>query len=70
MGFGGMLCIHPAQVPLIHQAFAPAAAELDWARRVLAAHRDGGPGAFMLDGAWWTRRSSRGQVLAQAGESV
>ena len=71
MGFGGMLCIHPAQVPLIHQAFAPAAAELDWARRVLAAHRDGGPGAFMLDGRMvdapviararqcWRKRASR-----------
>ena len=71
MGFGGMLCIHPAQVPVIHGVFAPAAAELDWARRVLAAHRDGGPGAFMLDGRMvdapviararqcWRKRASR-----------
>ena len=72
MGFGGMLCIHPAQVPLIHQAFAPAAAELDWARRVLAAHRDGGPGAFMLDGRMVDAPviARARQVLAQAGESV
>ena len=63
--------IHPAQVPVIHGVFAPAAAELDWARRVLAAHRDGGPGAFMLDGRMvdapviararqcWRKRASR-----------
>lgn len=72
MGFGGMLCIHPAQVPLIHQAFAPAAAELDWARRVLAAHRDGGPGAFMLDGRMVDAPviARARQVLAQAGESI
>ena len=70
MGFGGMLCIHPAQVPLIHQAFRAGRAELDWARRVLAAHRDGGPGAFMLDGAWWTRRSSRGPGSAGASGRV
>ncbi|WZB62170.1 CoA ester lyase [Achromobacter xylosoxidans] len=72
MGFGGMLCIHPAQVPLIHQAFAPSAAELDWARRVLAAHRDGGPGAFMLDGRMVDAPviARARQVLAQAGESV
>ena len=72
MGFGGMLCIHPAQVPVIHGVFAPAAAELDWARRVLAAHRDGGPGAFMLDGRMVDAPviARARQVLAQAGESI
>ena len=71
MGFGGMLCIHPAQVPVIHGVFAPAAAELDWARRVLA-HRDGGPGAFMLDGRMVDAPviARARQVLAQAGESI
>ncbi|GAB3570733.1 CoA ester lyase [Amycolatopsis endophytica] len=46
-GFGGKLCIHPAQVPLVHAAFAPTADELAWARRVLAVTADG---AALADG--------------------
>ncbi|MDI5979159.1 HpcH/HpaI aldolase/citrate lyase family protein [Amycolatopsis magusensis] len=46
-GFGGKLCIHPVQVPLVHAAFAPPEAEVDWARRVLAADRGG---AAAVDG--------------------
>jgi citrate lyase subunit beta/citryl-CoA lyase len=34
-GFTGKLCIHPAQVPLVHQAMAPGDDELAWARKVL-----------------------------------
>jgi citrate lyase subunit beta/citryl-CoA lyase len=34
-GFTGKLCIHPAQVPLVHQALAPGDDELVWARTVL-----------------------------------
>ncbi len=49
LGFGGALCIHPRQVPVIHQALAPAAEELDWAERVVDAARDG-LAAFQLDG--------------------
>ncbi|MFY3936976.1 HpcH/HpaI aldolase/citrate lyase family protein [Achromobacter xylosoxidans] len=71
MGFGGMLCIHPAQVPVIHAAFAPDPAELAWARRVVDAHRDKAAGTFMLDGkmvdAPVITRARR--VLAQAGEA-
>lgn len=36
-GFGGMLAIHPAQVPVINAAFTPSEAELDEARAVVAA---------------------------------
>ena len=36
-GFDGMTAIHPAQVPLIHEAFAPTPEELRWAERVVAA---------------------------------
>jgi len=36
-GYLGKLAIHPAQIPAIHAAFTPAAAELEWARRVLEA---------------------------------
>jgi citrate lyase subunit beta/citryl-CoA lyase len=48
-GFGAKLCIHPKQVAPIHAALRPTAAELDWARRVLAA-ADTGDGALQLDG--------------------
>ncbi|MEP6609936.1 MAG: aldolase/citrate lyase family protein [Burkholderiaceae bacterium] len=36
-GFGGKLCIHPRQVRVVHEAFAPNEQELEWARRVIAA---------------------------------
>ncbi|WP_322996655.1 CoA ester lyase [Castellaniella sp.] len=50
MGFGGMLCIHPSQVPVVHQVYRPLPEELDWARRVVD-HADGtGEYAFRLDG--------------------
>ena len=50
MGFGGMLCIHPAQVPVIQSVFAPDAAELDWARRVVEQAEATGSFAFQVDG--------------------
>jgi citrate lyase subunit beta/citryl-CoA lyase len=37
IGFGGKLCIHPAQVAPVREAFAPTQAETAWARQVLAA---------------------------------
>ncbi|AXB44708.1 HpcH/HpaI aldolase/citrate lyase family protein [Amycolatopsis albispora] len=46
-GFGGKLCIHPVQIPLVHAAFAPSAEEVAWARRVLAV---GLEGAASVDG--------------------
>ena len=49
-GFGAKLCIHPAQVALVNAAFAPSAAELDWAHRVVAAFAAAGGGVFSLDG--------------------
>lgn len=54
LGFGGKLCIHPAQVPHVNEAFTPTEAEFDWARRVIdafeAATREG-RGAVGLDGS-------------------
>jgi len=35
-GFTGKLCIHPRQVPLVHEALRPTEAELAWARSVTA----------------------------------
>jgi len=50
MGYGGMLCIHPRQVPVVHEAFLPSAKELDWAQRVVAEADRTGSQAFRLDG--------------------
>jgi citrate lyase subunit beta/citryl-CoA lyase len=49
-GFGAKLCIHPAQVAGVNQAFAPSAAELAWAQRVLAAFDAAGGGVVTVDG--------------------
>ncbi|NDI87628.1 HpcH/HpaI aldolase/citrate lyase family protein [Undibacterium crateris] len=35
-GFGAKLCIHPRQIELVRQAFAPSNKELIWAQQVLA----------------------------------
>jgi (S)-citramalyl-CoA lyase len=51
MGFAGALCIHPKQVAVIHQALAPSAEDLAWAKRVIEASASaGGAGAFQLEG--------------------
>jgi citrate lyase subunit beta/citryl-CoA lyase len=39
LGFAGKLCIHPAQIDVVREAFAPSAAELDKARAVADAYR-------------------------------
>ncbi len=49
-GFGGKLCIHPAQVAAVNQAFAPTREEQAWAARVLQAFADSGGGATAVDG--------------------
>jgi citrate lyase subunit beta/citryl-CoA lyase len=52
-GFVGASCIHPALVPILNEGFAPSAAELDLARRQLAAAEEAardGRGSFTVDG--------------------
>lgn len=48
-GFVGMLAIHPAQVPIINEAFKPTADDVADARRVVAAFENGA-GVAALDG--------------------
>ena len=53
LGYRGKFCIHPTQVQLANRAFSPAAAEVEWARRVVAAYQEGerqALGAVALDG--------------------
>jgi citrate lyase subunit beta / citryl-CoA lyase len=49
-GFGGKLCIHPRQIDVVHQAMLPAEAQLEWARKVLAASVAAGGAAVQVDG--------------------
>lgn len=53
MGFVGSSCIHPSHVPILNEIFTPNAAELEQARRIVAAAERAaleGIGAFDLDG--------------------
>ncbi|WP_028239078.1 HpcH/HpaI aldolase/citrate lyase family protein [Stutzerimonas azotifigens] len=71
MGFGGLLCIHPSQVAVVHEALMPSTDELAWAQRVLAAGASG-DGVFVVDGqmvdAPVIGRARR--LLQRAGRSV
>jgi citrate lyase subunit beta/citryl-CoA lyase len=40
IGFEGMGCIHPVQIPIIHSAYAPSAAEIEKAAKIVAAYED------------------------------
>jgi citrate lyase subunit beta / citryl-CoA lyase len=54
LGYRGKFCIHPDQVGLVNDAFAPSAAERGWAEHVVTAFeaaRDQGIGAISVDGA-------------------
>ena len=50
-GFGGKLCIHPAQIKVVNTAFAPSEQELSWARQVLEAAERSQGAAVAVDGA-------------------
>ena len=53
-GFAGKSCIHPSQVAIANAAFLPTAAEVAWARRILAAAAEAearGLGAVLVDGS-------------------
>ena len=49
LGFAGKLCIQPAQLGAVNEAFRPTEDELTWAREVLAA-AESGAGASQLRG--------------------
>lgn len=53
LGFDGKWCIHPNQAPVVNAAFAPSAARLDWANRVMTAATAAagrGEGALAVEG--------------------
>lgn len=48
LGFSGKLCVHPRQVPIVTQAFAPAPDQVEWAKRILSSISEG---VGLVDGA-------------------
>jgi citrate lyase subunit beta / citryl-CoA lyase len=53
LGFDGKTLIHPRTIAKANEVFAPTAADVDWARRVIATHAHavaGGRGLARLDG--------------------
>ena len=48
LGFGAKLCIHPSQIGPVHQGFAPTAAQVAWAEKLVALAGDGA--AIKIDG--------------------
>lgn len=54
IGYRGTLCIHPSQVPVHNEEYAPSEADLRWAKAVTDGAAEAareGRGAFVVDGA-------------------
>jgi citrate lyase subunit beta/citryl-CoA lyase len=72
LGYDGKLAVHPRQVPVVNEAFAPDPGDVEWARRVLAGRDATDRGVFEVDGemidAPLVARAER--ILERAGESV
>jgi len=53
MGYTGKQVIHPAQVPVVQQAFSPSPEKIRWATNLIEAfnqHQQSGKGAFTFEG--------------------
>merc|ERR1711963_684444 len=53
MGFNGKQVIHPAQIPVVQEAFAPSPEKISWATELIQAfeqHQQEGKGAFTFRG--------------------
>ncbi|MBC7220938.1 HpcH/HpaI aldolase/citrate lyase family protein [Candidatus Bipolaricaulota bacterium] len=72
LGFDGKGVIHPLQIAIVHDAFAPNAAEVAWARGVVEAAAQGGRGVVAHEGRMIDRpvleRAKR--ILEQVGEGT
>jgi len=53
LGFDGKTLIHPAQIARANTAYAPSREEIEWSRRIIAAHAEAtsaGKGVVLVDG--------------------
>ena len=71
-GFGAKLCIHPAQLAVVHASYLPAASEVAWAERVLAAAASSQGAAVAVDGKMVDRPVilKAEQILVRAGRAA
>src|SRR6185437_990934 len=72
LGFDGKTLIHPKQIAAANAAFAPDAAELEWSRRIIAAHSEAaaaGKGVVLVEGRLIENLhvENAGRLLAFAG---
>lgn len=74
LGFDGKQCIHPAQLGTVNAAFAPSAAELAWAEKIIAAYQHAqaqGRGAIGVDGTMIDAANLRmAQTIVQQQEQL
>lgn len=74
LGSRGASCIHPSQIRILNEVFAPAPDELQWAERVVEAASEAaraGRGAFSLDGRMIDRPiTARAEALLRQAEAV
>ncbi len=66
LGYDGKWCIHPSQIAVVNEIFAPTEAELERARRILEVEGVARVDGEMVDEA--NRRMARA-ILARAGEA-
>jgi (S)-citramalyl-CoA lyase len=70
LGFTGKAAIHPKQLAVVNEVFTPDAAQIAWARRVIAAFEGAPDGLVVLDGKLVetpvVRSASRTLALARA----
>ena len=72
LGFAGKTAIHPAQIPVIHEVYAPSRGEVERARAVVEADRGAEGGAVGMGGRMVDRPvvEAAWRVLERAGEVV
>lgn len=72
LGFAGKTAIHPAQIPVIHEVYAPTRGEVERARAVVEADRVAEGGAVGMGGRMVDRPvvEAARRVLERAGEVV
>ncbi|HLH40857.1 MAG TPA: CoA ester lyase [Bryobacteraceae bacterium] len=72
LGFGGKLCIHPRQIPIVNECFRPRAAEIAWAEEIVEAARRSAGGPILVRGKMVDRpvitRAER--ILSEASRAM
>ena len=72
LGFAGKTAIHPAQIPVIHEVYAPSREEVERARAIMEADREAEGGAVAVGGRMVDRPvvEAARRVLERAGRVV